>query len=541
MRAKLQTKDKLCTKWRTGLMIVAFTIPFLLFSINAATSVYHLHMMLAIFIITYLVLRRFAPKAGSFSRGFRPPLITLPTLLFGVWVYIYYIFGYFGLEPILFHLEVGAESPEVTYGILIETLPIIGMILASVAGVWLLIASDRRLQWVDRITFLPLIALNPLVLDGFAYAKDAYSVADVDLVERYADTMQATAPTDRPNILHIYLESTEATLLDRTLFGSTMEPLKPYIEQGVSLENVTQIAHTQWTLAGQVASSCGVPMMSIGIKVTGDVSVTEEGLLPNAICLSDRLAADGYDTTYLTIGTLQFQRKREFVAAHSFSRGIGYELLRGKYPAGGNMFGLDDEDILNETRELVRAKAKADSPYYLSVTTAAGHMPKGYTSRSCVGRPSVEKLGDSTLEAIRCTNELIVEMLTEFETEGLLENTLVVLQSDHWAMRNTIYSDLQKRRRGNLFIAFGLDIEHQVITKPLSIIDVYPTIMELAGYKLVDSGAGLGVSAFAARPSLIEEFGLEHTNVQIRRDKKLRIKLWGLKNKDQRVEPKTQS
>lgn len=180
--------------------------------------------------------------------------------------------------------------------------------------------------------------------------------------------------------------------------------------------------------------------------------------------------------------------------------------------------------------QIVELEAK-EQPYALAATNIGGHAPRGYVSPKCRTRPSVMRYDNPMLQAFRCAHELVAELIASLEANGYLENTIVVLQSDHLAMRNSIYSDLKDRDRRNLFITFGPGIEPQTIDRPVSMMDVYPTLLELLRYAPIEGRAGIGTSAFAQGQTLIEERGLEDLDRAIYADSTLRNRLWSIERK----------
>ncbi|MBZ7927183.1 sulfatase-like hydrolase/transferase (plasmid) [Ensifer adhaerens] len=80
-------------------------------------------------------------------------------------------------------------------------------------------------------------------------------------------------------------------------------------------------------------------------------------------------------------------------------------------------------------------------------------MPNGGNHRSVkrhdgqraarTGRSDIMSYPNDTLRALACTNALTAEFVDRLERSGLMEDTVLVIQSDHLAMRNEIYSMLE--------------------------------------------------------------------------------------------------
>ncbi|WP_306120593.1 MULTISPECIES: sulfatase-like hydrolase/transferase [unclassified Roseitalea] len=512
--------------WMLGMALVIVGLSFIIQSMYEASVA--LTALVAVGLI--LAATRIGPKRSHTGRArFRPPLVLVPALLFSAWYFITVKFGDFGVGPILFHMDYGVQANGVVGEFLATSYLPLGSIAALVVGLWLVAATDFRFRRLDRVLVVPLLVVNPFTIALLEYVGDAQASSERPLVERYIEpaAIEAPAGDGRPNLLHIFLESSEATLREPA-FGDVLGPLDSFAGRGLQLTDLREAALTNWTLAGQVAAHCGVPLMPIGLISLNSFHVIEGGFLSGAECLGDLLSRDGYETTFMKAAPLGFAGTDKFVASHGWRNRLGYPQLRPDYPLGGSEWGLDDEDAYDAAyREVVRL-AGSGGPWALSLTNIGGHAPRGYVSRSCHGRPSVDAIADPTLKAFRCTHELAAELLTRLEEGGYLENTVVVVQSDHLAMRNSIYRALKRHDRRNLFFAFGPGIEPERIDRPMTMVDVYPTILELIGYAPPGGRAGIGVSALAPSETLVEERGLRALDKAIYADFELRNRLWGM-------------
>lgn len=251
--------------------------------------------------------------------------------------------------------------------------------------------------------------------------------------------------------------------------------------------------------------------------------------MPEAVCLGSILQRDDYETSFMKAAPLAFAGTDHFAKTHGWQTRLGFVELRPDFPLGGNSWGLDDEDIYEAAFQEIEHLVSTGNRFALSLTNIGGHAPYGFVSRSCNGRPSVDKIEDPVLRAFRCTHELAAEFITRLEAAGYLNDTVVVVQSDHLAMRNTVFSELKKRERRNLFFAFGAGVDAQTIDRHMTMVDIFPTLLDMLGYQPTDGRAGLGVSAFSKLPTLVEEQGLSGLDRAIYADSELRNKLWGVK------------
>lgn len=232
---------------------------------------------------------------------------------------------------------------------------------------------------------------------------------------------------------------------------------------------------------------------------------------------------------------LQFAGTDGFVAAHNYHKGIGYSEIGANYPAPVTAFGtrvnpwgIDDEDLFDAAFKEITALSTGKKPFGVTMTTIGGHSPQGYISRSCLSDADVMSLPNRTLQAFYCTNKLTEAFIEKLAEAGLLENTVVVVQSDHLAMRNQIYRQLKSIERRNTFIILKDGLSPNFSAATATMVDTYPTLLEALGYTLPNRSAGLGMSLLSDRTTLAGQVGLNRLNDAILSDYALRDKLWGI-------------
>lgn len=476
--------------------------------------------------------RRFAN--GRPTMGWWLPLIPMTMLM--IWCVFIQVFGQFSLAPILFHFQYEMESNGVMSFVALQVaMELLPFLLLFVC--WRQAArGHRRMQTFGALLTVPLLVFNPFTFGIGNHVMRAYASDQLDLTRHFSDPSAATKPQDRqPNLIHIYLESSERTLWDESLFGKTAAPLKRLEARGFSATGIAESEKTNWTLAGQIASNCGTPLLGLGMTGRYDFAHVK-ALLPKAVCLSDILARDGYTLTFLQGAMLGFAGTDGFVAAHSYQKGIGYAEIGANYPAPvtafgtrANPWGIDDEDLFDAAFKEIVALSSDKKPFGLTVSAIGGHSPHGFVSRSCLDAADVMSLPNQTLQAFYCTNKLAEAFIKKVEEAGLLENTVVVIQSDHLAMRNQIYRQLKSKERRNTFIILKDGLSPSLSATAATMVDTYPTILEALGYTLPDRKAGLGVSLLSGNTTLAGDVGLDRLNDAILSDSTLRDKLWGIR------------
>jgi phosphoglycerol transferase len=65
----------------------------------------------------------------------------------------------------------------------------------------------------------------------------------------------------KKNIVWIYAESLERTYLDTTIFPGLLPHITELEKKSLSFQNIQQSYGTGWTIAGLIATQCGVPLV----------------------------------------------------------------------------------------------------------------------------------------------------------------------------------------------------------------------------------------------------------------------------------------
>lgn len=451
------------------------------------------------------------------------PFLVPAGLLFLIWVTMTLLFGGFEFTAILYHLKFGFVSGGLTGG---QKLLIANLCLGFVLAVygWTKLGNlNNRVRLADRLLCLPLLAFNPATIE---IAKSYYAVNHdgIALTEEYtAPPAPLESNRSKPDFIRIYMESHELTFAQHPVFGETMAPLEPFGKRGLFATDINQVEATTWTVAGQIASQCGIPAL---FELHRDSADRGTHFLPGARCLGDVLSDDGYSLAYIGGARLEFGSKGSYLSSHGFGELIGAAILAPKNLKNLNFWGVDDAVVLDAAYERIAQTANNGRPDSTVIMTLSGHSPEGIISLPCRDGTIEPPLTDPTLRAIYCTNALIARLLDRLEREGLLTNTVVVLQSDHLSRKTSVDRQLRGEDRNNYFAAFGPGVERRVIKRPATMMDVFPTVLELLGFEPDEGRAGLGVSLLSENQNLLERFGEEELNLSIKGDVDLRRSLW---------------
>ncbi|HTR00017.1 MAG TPA: sulfatase-like hydrolase/transferase [Candidatus Acidoferrum sp.] len=282
------------------------------------------------------------------------------------------------------------------------------------------------------------------------------------------------------NLVLIYLESLEATYLNEKIFGPLAPNLQRFMREGLTFTQIQQTAGTSFTMAGIVSSQCGTPML-FEVTPSGN-DIMQNGFLNHVTCLGDILHAGGYHQVFMGGAPLRFAGKGRFLLAHHYDEVLGRIALSAKLPdrAYQTGWGLYDDSLFTLASETFMRLADTAQPFNLSLLTLDTHHPNGAASASC--KPYA-KIDNSILHAVHCTDQLLKRFIDTISRHPAWANTIVVLVSDHYAMRNAasaFYPPVADRRL--LFTVLNAPRTGEVVT-PGTHMDIAPTILELLGVK----------------------------------------------------------
>ncbi|TVP50150.1 MAG: phosphatidylglycerol--membrane-oligosaccharide glycerophosphotransferase [Halomonas sp.] len=464
------------------------------------------------------------------------PWSLVPLCIWGIYIYLADSFGIVDLGAVFFHLQAGMTDHGGTGKMFVAVFYTVVMVGVLAAVTWLS-RHDQRWRLAERFFAILLLASNPL-LYGLGQRSAAMMTDDGAWLDRRYMPPPTDELHDAPNLLIMYLESIERTYSNE-IFGDAYEDLNVLGERGAVFEGVRQMDNTGWTMAGMIATQCGVPLMPAGLLHDSQFEPLSK-VVPGVDCLGDILAEQGYRLSYLGGASTQFAGKGLFYRGHGFDTVKGREDLEPQLddPDYVNSWGLHDDSLYDFTAEEIRRlNREDDGPWGVVNLSLAGHAPYGFPSQTCLDRQG-EFDGQDILYSVECSAWLARDFIERLEGEGLLDNTLVVLLSDHLTMRVSVWDQLTALDRDNTLIMLDENLEPQRIRRDATMLDVFPTLLDALGFELEDNRAGLGASLLSDKPTLTEVHGLSVLNERLREEIDLQHRLWdGIA--PQRVEEET--
>ena len=446
-----------------------------------------------------------SPRTSLVTRLVFWSLLALSLALLGLAAWIRYRFGSVTFEQILSTLPVGGGEGVGNNDLAVEAalwclgLPVL---LATVGA-----TVTRRWRRPVRGTLLlapgtaAAAALGVLLMVA---GIPQYAAAHLDprtVAGYYVTPHVQTRPEQPRNLITIYLESTENSYADVDRFGENLIASQQAATADWAAYDLHQDPVGGWTMAGIVASQCGIPLKSQ--LVTGDPTSNSdaekvERFLPSATCLGDVLEAEGYTNAYLGGAHLRFAGKDTFLTDHGYTRLRGREEWeRTEDPSELSVWGLSDARLFEHAKETLAELRAEGKPFHLSMLTLDTHEP-GAVYPSCDATAATP-----IATALKCSGAALATFLDHLERDGYLEDTVVVVMGDH--LKNLADSDqmraqLSSTEERTLFFRVHSPDPVRFSRPDADQLSVLPTILELLGFGLPDGRAGLGVSFAGQHP-----------------------------------------
>jgi hypothetical protein len=384
-------------------------------------------------------------------------------------------------------------------------LGLLGTLVLSAFAVFLLATAGRR-PFTWRIGVLACLLLlvaarvnaPPRRLYHYlAKARQTEALAGSAAGERIRAMLDASPshPDDivaspGKNLVFIYLESLERTYTDATRFPGLTPNIDRWRHQGLDFSGFQTFPGATYTIAGIFSSECGAPYLinsvfgsdikALGF-VPGNDSTSAGTFHPELACLGDILHAAGYHQTYLSGVALDFANTGQFFHIHRYDEAWGtpeiQKLHGGKLRQEG--WGLLDTDMFSETLAQYRKGEASGKPFSVVVSTIDTHPPQGYVLPGCKHYTAID---NAMLDAVHCGDQILGRFLDQLSREPDWKNTVVVVMSDHVAMRN-VASPLYPPDAQRQPLLFVLNAGRGDRPARMYHMDIAPTVLDLMGVK----------------------------------------------------------
>ncbi len=304
------------------------------------------------------------------------------------------------------------------------------------------IDEQEAIRYVqEELDFVPADTLRPIVREGSVHR----------LVE------------GKPNIVLIFMESMAQENLDRQENGQYLTPyLRSLREKSLYWENC----------------------YSTGIHTNNGIVGVHYGFVPNFAKPSMDVNADlytglpyylqknGYGTLCFVTGNPQYDNMNSFWRDNHIDR--IYSLYDYEPDSAVNNFGVSDGYLFRYGLRRLDEYAASGKPFFASFLTVSNHgpfiVPEAYQNRA----------DEPENQIIAYADDAIRQFIETVQQKEWGKNTLFVLVADHGANLACPYEMVYPYNRIPVFM-LGAGLAPQIVNRPASQIDIWPTVLSLMG------------------------------------------------------------
>lgn len=434
----------------------------------------------------------------------RLPVIILAVLAVIVWPFcvIIALYGEFDVAAFIAHYVTGITG----FGLSDVIMPVVHVgVCLGIFGLGVTsLASRLNWLWLVRVAYIPLLIINPIpmeVVKGALAPTLGFPVADM-----LADPTPLPDIGQNPDILLLFLEGTERTFAQMPAYAEAYKPILELANEGTSLTNVQQLYGTGWTMAGVVATTCGLnhAIPRSEWKVPRTKTQSEFG---NFACLTDFLAARHYDMATLIGADITFAGHQQFFERHGVAQNHGRDDIRkmlGDTVYADHQFGwgVDDWAITEAAKQVYEGLGQDGRPRFLMTATLGPHGAEGYISAGCKGNPTAEMTTDMAA-AIACSAPEAIKLIRAAQAMKRPNGLRIIVMSDHLNHSPAMDTEIDHAARRNTVMLLGKE-KGLTVDRPGTMVDVYPTLLDWLDLAQKPVAAGLGKSLLSDQPNLTD-------------------------------------
>lgn len=463
-------------------------------------------------------------------------LIMLSTLLILTTLYLTLNFRNKGIKDLVFQIKGGVEgtSPEMMWDIILANiLPFLGIMLVlliPIIFIWKKTGfkskESRRIKAIYPIgVFIISCVAFYTFLDGPDYLKAVFQ--DSNLIEENyirPENVKLTFPEKKRNLIIIYAESIENSIMNKDIGGGWDYSIMPELEK-LALENTVfsntedlggfyQTEGTSWSIAGITASMSGIP-----IKGFLNNQYKSTNFLNGAYSLGDILRAEGYNNEVIMGSKSEFGGKRQFFKNHgNYDIFDLYHAIANGYMTYEDKvwWGYEDSKLFAWSKEEVTKLANRQEPFHFVIETVNTHFTDGYLE------PGAEEKFSTQYENVHAlSSKQIYDFVEWAKGQDFYDNTTIVILGDHLGMQDKFYTE-------NMMKGYDRTVFNTIINPAIpasnntnrisTTFDMYPTILASMGVKIEGDRLGLGTNLYSHKKTLAEKFGYRNFNEELKKN-----------------------
>lgn len=286
------------------------------------------------------------------------------------------------------------------------------------------------------------------------------------------------------NVVFIALESIEKAYGNPETFGEALTPNITKLEQKyTSFENYHAISGLTHTIAAITGFTTGLPLFFTGY--------TNTDKMIGAYGIGNIFKKAGYQTWSIFPATGKFSLKARFMKHMGFDTILDGEQIRKDLtnpPSEKPFNGVDDGTLFEYSKPIIQNIVKSKQPYFIFLETINTHL-KGYYTDFC---RNIGFKQESMQDITKCDDKIIYDFVKWMQKTD--PTAVIILANDHNQHAGSLAKKLKtlnNRPLANVFINTNILSD---TTRPISALDFFPTVVEVAGGEINGCKLGLGTS-----------------------------------------------
>ncbi len=319
------------------------------------------------------------------------------------------------------------------------------------------------------------------------FAPDKYGKAEFAKVEEYFEKQGDPTPNEYTgifkgkNVIAVMLEGIDTWMID-SKYTPTMQYM---MDNGFNFTNFySPTFGTGHTFNAEFAFNTGY------FSPLSAVSATNFSRNQFPYSMANLFAEEGYTANSFHYNTSEF-----------YNRGImhknfGYEEYNS-FPDFGMPITVSQSDSNILKNDAIYQKMIEKQPFFNFVITYSGHVPYTFDdAKLALAKenhpdlidPSMDKEKNNCLILAADTDDFFRQLLTKLEGDSLLDDTVIVVYTDHYAYGFSDQKKLEGYKNGEIIyrvpaFIYAKGLKGEKISKPAQTIDMLPTMLNLFDIK----------------------------------------------------------
>lgn len=219
------------------------------------------------------------------------------------------------------------------------------------------------------------------------------------------------------------MESVEQAMLENEPFKYLTKDILDLTKEGEFFKNIRQVDGSGWTMAGVHTMLCG-DIIAYNLN-----DVFRHANISNLICLPDLLKNSSYYLVNIGGDYKRFGGREMFMQLHGYDEIFDSKEIQNainipdSYTDG---WGIKDKDLFEFVKLKFKELSKKNKQFSIVFNTLDTHPPKGEYDPRCL-----DTTGNSTLNALKCTNDNLLDFINFLKQQPNYKDTLLVILPDH--------------------------------------------------------------------------------------------------------------